>query len=177
MFICLLPLLKSSKEMLLEVGGLSFWRLVLFAGRGGQANWARSTPAPPLPLWQVPAFNWLGGVAVSLVWVLMELMRETVLEGRKLLISLYYTYIPVTVSIGLFLFFWSALHGMWDRSSQTRDQTHAPCIGSMEFLTIGPPGKSLSWLLLKLISFLPFPLLETYNCIPGVGDSWFWSFS
>ena len=41
---------------------------------------------------------------MSLVWVLMELMRETVLEGRKLLISLYYTYIPVTVSVGLFFF-------------------------------------------------------------------------
>ena len=110
MFICLLPLLKSNKEMLLEVGGLSFWRLVLFAGQGGQVNWARSTPPPPLPLWQVPTFNWLGGVAVSLVWVLMELMRETVLEGRKLLISLYYTYIPVTVSVGLFFFF--GLHCM-----------------------------------------------------------------
>ena len=132
MFICLLPLLKSSKEMLLEVGGLSFWRLVLFAGRGGQANWARSTPALPLPLWQVPTFNWLGGVAVSLVWVLMELMRETVLEGRKLLICLYYTYIPVTVSVGLF-FFGSALHGMWDLSSQTGIKPMPPALEAWSF--------------------------------------------
>ena len=34
----------------------------------------------------------------------------------------------------LFIFFDC---GMWDLSSLTRDQTHAPCTGS-----IGPPGKS-----------------------------------
>ena len=29
------------------------------------------------------------------------------------------------------LFFFSLPLGMWDLSSLTRDQTHAPCIGSM----------------------------------------------
>lgn len=36
---------------------------------------------------------------------------------------------------------------MWDLSSMTRDQTHAPCSTSV-VLTTGPPGKS------PIISFL-----------------------
>ena len=31
-----------------------------------------------------------------------------------------------------FVFFLAMLHGMQDLSSPTRDQTHAPCIGSTE---------------------------------------------
>ena len=33
---------------------------------------------------------------------------------------------------GHFIFFLAMLCSMWDLSSPTRDQTHAPCIGSME---------------------------------------------
>ena len=33
--------------------------------------------------------------------------------------------------------------GMWDLSFQTRDRTQAPCIGSSESLTTGPPRKSI----------------------------------
>ena len=40
--------------------------------------------------------------------------------------------------------FWSHCGGMWDLSSPTRDQTHAPCIRSMKSLTPGLPGKSLN---------------------------------
>ena len=37
------------------------------------------------------------------------------------------------------------LCGMWDLSSQTKVQTHAPCIGSAETLAInGLLGKSLT---------------------------------
>ena len=32
-----------------------------------------------------------------------------------------------------FFFFFAALHSTWDLSSLTRDQTHAPCIGSTDF--------------------------------------------
>ena len=32
-----------------------------------------------------------------------------------------------------FFFFFAALHSAWDLSSLTRDQTHAPCIGSADF--------------------------------------------
>ena len=32
---------------------------------------------------------------------------------------------------------------MWNPSSQTREGTYTPCIGSAEVLTTGPPGKSL----------------------------------
>ena len=32
-----------------------------------------------------------------------------------------------------FFFFFAALHGMWDLSFLTKDQTHAPCSGSTEF--------------------------------------------
>ena len=46
----------------------------------------------------------------------------------------------------LFVFpFWQC-HSMWDLSSPTRDQTHAPCSGSA-VLTTKPPGKSLDLLL------------------------------
>ena len=39
------------------------------------------------------------------------------------------------------IFFLAMLHGMWDLSSLTRDQTHVPCIGST-VLTTELPGKS-----------------------------------
>ena len=35
------------------------------------------------------------------------------------------------------------LCGLWDPSSLTRNQTYAPCIGSLDFLTTGPPVTSL----------------------------------
>ena len=44
----------------------------------------------------------------------------------------------------LFIFYFLASPlGMQDLSSPTRDQTHVPCIGSLEFLTTGWSGKSL----------------------------------
>lgn len=39
--------------------------------------------------------------------------------------------------------FMAPLGGMWDLSYQTRDRTQAPCIGSSESLTPGPPRKSI----------------------------------
>ena len=59
--------------------------------------------------------------------------------------------------------FWSHCGGMWDLSSPTRDQTHAPCIRSMKSLTPGLPGKSLN-----LLFFLFF---FNKNC------RWFWCVS
>ena len=47
--------------------------------------------------------------------------------------------------LGVFLFvcFGQFDHGMWDLSSLTRDQIHAPCLESRDgVLTNGPPGKS-----------------------------------
>ena len=73
---------------------------------------------------------------VALVWpwlsVLMELMAHTNL------------YTPITVALQpcgmtvvefctlFYLYFFGYITGMWDLSSQTRDQTHAPCIGSSD---------------------------------------------
>ena len=42
----------------------------------------------------------------------------------------------------LLLLFLPMLSGLWDLSSLTRDQTHAPCNGKCWVLTSGPPGKS-----------------------------------
>ena len=38
----------------------------------------------------------------------------------------------VYLFIYLFIYFFAAPFGMQDLSSPTKDQTHAPCIGSME---------------------------------------------
>ena len=40
------------------------------------------------------------------------------------------TTINISFVVLVFFFFYAALHGMWDLSSPTRDQTHIPCIGS-----------------------------------------------
>ena len=52
--------------------------------------------------------------------------------------SVLYTVLPSAWNC---FFFWPC--GIWDLSSQTRDQTSAPCIGS-SVLTIEPPEKSFS---------------------------------
>ena len=40
--------------------------------------------------------------------------------------------------------------GAWDLSSPTRDLTHVLCI-RRQFLTTGPPGKSLKYILQKFL--------------------------
>ena len=40
-------------------------------------------------------------------------------------------------------FFLDTLRGFWDLCSSARDQTCAPCNGSMGVLTPGPPGNSI----------------------------------
>ena len=42
----------------------------------------------------------------------------------------------------LFVCFLAAMHGMWDLSSETWDQIHAPLQWKYRILTTGPPGKS-----------------------------------
>lgn len=92
---CLLPLLISNKRMLPEVGGLCFWRLVWFAGRGAQVNWASKQLFPSRFVRinksrspkQAPTFSWLGGAAVS-SGSRQSWLRETLLGGDgKLLTS------------------------------------------------------------------------------------------
>ena len=39
---------------------------------------------------------------------------------------------PHPLFLDLFFFVFVVLHGMWDLSSPTRDQTHTPCTGSLE---------------------------------------------
>ena len=39
--------------------------------------------------------------------------------------------------------------GMWDLSSPARDQTWAPCLGSIGVSATGPPGKSLVRMTIK----------------------------
>ena len=38
----------------------------------------------------------------------------------------------LSFKIYYYYYYLAALHGMWDLSSPTRDQTQAPCIGSAE---------------------------------------------
>ena len=52
------------------------------------------------------------------------------------------------------IFFLAVPHGLWDLISLTRDWTFTPCIGPV--LTTGPPGRSLS----KLIILLSTPYLD-----------------
>ena len=64
-------------------------------------------------------------------------------------------------------YLWTVLHGMWDLSSLTRDQTCAPCISST-VLTTALPGKSL-WFNLQnsssLISEASFNLQNSSSLI------------
>ena len=53
---------------------------------------------------------------------------------------------------------------MWDLSSLTRDQTHAPCSRS-SVLTTGPPGKFLTWISEEKSQ------LFMLNKYPGTGNS------
>ena len=56
---------------------------------------------------------------------------------------------------------------MWDLTSLTRDQTHIPCIGSME-LNTGPPGKSqVLSLLPNSLGFLGGSVVKESTCNAG----------
>ena len=56
------------------------------------------------------------------------------LELRRRMVSIFFF---------LIYFFLAAPRGMRDLSSLTREQTHVPYTGSMEFSTTEPPGKCL----------------------------------
>ena len=51
----------------------------------------------------------------------------------------------------LLLLFLTPLHDLWDLSSPSRGGTHAPCCGSAETSTLGPPGKSPGLFILYII--------------------------
>ena len=51
------------------------------------------------------------------------------------------TFINLSVSVWMELCF-ATPYSLWDLTSLTRAQTYIPCLGSMEPLTTGPPGKS-----------------------------------
>ena len=53
-----------------------------------------------------------------------------------------------------FFFFWLCSVALWVLSSLARDQTHAPCSGSMIVLAAGPPGSPCS------VSSIARPLLS-----------------
>ena len=56
-----------------------------------------------------------------------------------------------------FFFFLATPCGIWDLSSLSRAQTHAPCSGGTVLIT-GPPGKSLNFFFFKL----PYVLLPRW---------------
>jgi len=66
-------------------------------------------------------------------------------------------------------FFFAALHNTWDLSSLTRDQTHAPCIGSADFHQTAREVPQ-RYLKVQVINGKHFtPLVMSENHLPGLG--------
>ena len=100
-----------------------------------------STQLKPLNSRSPPGSTW---VVLFVPWPGASLMYHLALGSPHLfplsqgpLVLLFVWFLVL-----FFAFFLATLRGMWDLSSLTRDWTHAPCGGSMESYTTGPPGNS-----------------------------------
>ena len=84
----------------------------------------------------------------------MGIFKVTFKSSKKKKNSPHLSFFPVPIEKNIYnyyyrlllkpdLFFLATPHGMWDLSSPTRGQTHAPCTGSMESQPLDHQGSPL----------------------------------